>query len=157
MITIRNINYVCLVSGTFSGTYKILSVVVEYTCAGFLVCPSVMPLSQYDFSCNSSGMWEDGLNQHFHRDVADAGLTTPNRTECSFCVAPDHPLLAAIPLPYDDVTHCVGMSVCNTIIQAGLYYSVGEKSTTMMPRVHVPLYDIYTIHYKTMQNRCTMI
>jgi hypothetical protein len=52
-------------------------------------------------------MWEDGLNQHFHRDVADAGLTTPNRTECSFCVAPDHPLLAAIPLPYDDVTHCV--------------------------------------------------
>ena len=126
MITITNINYVCLVSETFSGTYRILSVVVEYECSGLFLCPSVMPLSQYDFSCNSSGMWEDGLNQHFHRDVADADLTTPNRTECSFCVAPNHPLLAAIALPYDNVTHCVGMSVCNTI-QLGLYCSVGEK------------------------------
>ena len=43
-------------------------------------------VSQFDFSCNSEDNWEDGVNQHFHRDVADADLATPNRTECLFCV-----------------------------------------------------------------------
>ena len=110
IINIIDLNYVCVVSGTLRDTYRIVSVVVRYSCLGFL-CPAGTLLSQYDVSCNSEGMWVDGLNQHFHRDIADADLATPNRTECSFCVAPNHPLLATIALPYDDTTHCVGMSV----------------------------------------------
>ena len=109
-IGILDLNYVCLSPGTFVGTFRAFSVVVSYMCSGPL-CPSATPVSQFDFSCNSEENWEDGLNQHFHREVADAGLATPNRTECLFCVAPDHPLLVTIDLPYDNPTHCVGMSV----------------------------------------------
>ena len=109
-IAIEQLNYVCLVPGTVTGTYTMFSVVVSYECGGPL-CPSDTPVSQFDFSCNSGGIWEDGLNQNFHREVADADLTTPNNTECLFCVAPDHPLLVTIDLPYNEPTHCVGMSV----------------------------------------------
>ena len=114
-VTVRKLNYVCLVSGVFRDTYRKLSVVVSYDCSGSILCPSASPVSQFDFTCNSEGMWEDdifGTSDFSRRDVADASLTTPNRTNCSFCIAPNHPVLgflAGITRPYDETTHCIGM------------------------------------------------
>ena len=114
-VNVRKFNYVCLVSGVFRDTFKRLSVVVSYDCSGSTLCPSASPVSQFDFTCNSEGLWEDdifGTSDFSRRDTADASLTTPSRTNCSFCIAPSHPVLtfvAGISLPYDETTHCIGM------------------------------------------------
>ena len=111
-VVVRDFNYVCLVSGMFRDTYRKLSVVVSYACSGS-ACPSALPLSQFDFTCNSEGAWEGEVSDidFSRRDVADADLITPNRTNCSFCVAPNHSLVVNISLPYDMTTHCIGMSM----------------------------------------------
>ena len=113
VVLVRDFNYVCLVSGMFRGTFRKLSVVVSYDCSRSSLCPSTSLVSQFDFTCNSAGEWDDdvlGTAEFSRRNVADADLTTPNRTNCSFCVAPDHPLIEGIPLSYDMITHCFGMS-----------------------------------------------
>ena len=113
VVNVRDFNYVCLVSGMVRGTFKKLSVVVSYDCSGSTLCPSASPMSQFDLTCNSAEMWEDdvfGTSEFSRRNVADADLTTPNRTNCSICIAPSHPQVVNIPLPYDTTTHCFGMS-----------------------------------------------
>ena len=114
VIVVHNFNYVCLVSGMFRGTYRKLSVVVSYNCSGN-VCPTPSPLlSQFDYSCNTDEQWTVeivGTSEFSRHTVADGSLTTPNRTSCSLCIAPDHPQIVNVPFAYDQPTHCVGMSV----------------------------------------------
>ena len=119
VINVQDFNYVCLVSGMFRGTYRKLSVVVSYDCTGSTLCPSASPVSQFDFTCNSAEMWDDevlGTSEFSRTDVANADLTTPNRTNCSICISPNHPSQPGIPLPYDMITHCIGTYVCLHII-----------------------------------------
>ena len=111
-VRVRDFKYVCLVSGMFKATFRRLSVVVSYDCSRSSLCPSTSPVSQFDFTCNSGNVWRDdvlGTTEFSRRDVADADLTTLIRTNCSYCVAPDHPQVEQIPLPYDMRTHCFGM------------------------------------------------
>ena len=112
-IRVLDFKYVCLVSGMFKGTFRRLSVVVSYDCSRSSLCPSTSLVSQFDFTCKrTKTKWVDdvlGTPVHSRRNVADAELTTPNRTNCSYCVAPDHPEVEDIPLPYDMRTHCFGM------------------------------------------------
>ena len=110
-VRIHDFNYVCLASGKFRNTFRGLSVVVSYDCWGSQLCPSASPVSQFDFTCTSNGMWSDivfSTREYSRRDVADADLTTRNRSNCSFCVAPYHHTVN-IPLSYDTITHCIGM------------------------------------------------
>ena len=115
VINVRDFNFVCLVPGIFRGTYRKLSVVVSYDCSGSLLCSSATPLSQFDFTCDTNEMWIDellGTSEFASTNVADATLTTPNRTNCSICIASNHPVfVASIPLPYDETTHCIGTYV----------------------------------------------
>ena len=110
-VRIHDFNYVCLASGEFKDTFRGLSVVVSYDCSGSQLCPSASPVSQFDFTCTSNNMWSDIIfaTSEFSRvDVPEADLTTPNRSNCSFCVSPHHHTVN-IPLSYDTITHCIGM------------------------------------------------
>ena len=113
-VRVSDFKYVCLVSGMFKGTFRRLSVVVSYNCSRSSLCPSTSLVSQFDFTCNSGNVWGDdvlGTSEFSRGDVADADLTTPNRTNCSFCVAPNHLLIDFIRLPYDMMTHCFGIQL----------------------------------------------
>ena len=113
-VVVRDFNYVCLVSGAFRDTFRKLSVVVSYDCSGRTLCTSASPVSQFDFTCSAEDVWEDdvlGTSEFSRRDIADASMTTPNRTNCSICAAPFHPQIASISLPYDMITHCFGKPV----------------------------------------------
>ena len=86
---------------------------MSYDCSGTILCLSASPVSQFDLSCTLDGMWGDDVlrtSEFSRRDVADADLITPTRSNCSLCVAPDHPGVVSVPHPYDTITHCVGMS-----------------------------------------------
>ena len=110
-ITILELNYVCFSSGMFRGTYRGISFVSSYECVGAR-CPSSPALSQFDFSCSDDGMWiRDvlGTSEFSRQTVADATLTTPNRTDCSFCVSPTHPQVPSFVQRLDNTTHCVGI------------------------------------------------
>ena len=108
-----NVTYVCLQSGMFKDTYRGMSFLARYECSGSMNCLSnVVEESQFDLSCTSRGEWttdiEGSSEFSFTRDPV-ANLTTPLRTDCSFCINPL--LLEAIdsPLVSDEATHCVGM------------------------------------------------
>ena len=118
-VRVRDLKYVCLVSGMFKGTFRRLSVVVSYDCSRSSLCPSTSLVSQFDFTCNSGNVWGDdvlGTSEFSRSDIADADLTTPNHTNCSYCVAPNHPLVEDISQPYDNMTHCFGIQ-SNLVIQ----------------------------------------
>ena len=107
------VTYVCLQSGMFKDTYRGMSFLARYECSGSRNCLSnVVEKSQFDLSCTSRGEWTTDIEGSsyfsFTRDPV-ANLTTPLRTDCSFCINPL--LLEAIesPLVSDNATHCVGM------------------------------------------------
>ena len=139
-VHVSDFKYVCLVSGMFKGTFRRLSVVVSYNCSRSSLCPSTSLVSQFDFTCNSGNVWGDevlGTSEFSRSDVADADLTTLIRTNCSYCVAPDHPQAEQIPLPYDNMTHCFGMqskfviilytnlkTECNNYVYMAIVYAI---------------------------------
>ena len=116
-ITLLELNYVCLASGTIRNTLTGVSFVARYECVGR--CPGGTAstpeefLSQFDLACGpTDDTWTDsvrGTRGFSRRDVADATLTSPNRTDCGFCFSPDHPQAASpVVIPrYDSIAHCV--------------------------------------------------
>ena len=123
-INVRDFNFVCLTPGMFRGTYRKLSVVVSYDCSGSTLCPSASPVSQFDFACNTDEMWIDqlfGTSEFARTNVADATLTTPNRTNCSVCLNSIHRMVVGISLSvYDETTHCVGTYVSTLDSRIGI-------------------------------------
>jgi hypothetical protein len=113
-ITVLEVNYVCLASGNVRGSFSGFSAVVLYECVGER-CPA-SNVSQFEFSCDSiERKWinfVDGSTENLRTDVADANLTSPNRTDCSICFSPTH-ILANQLTPdmmskYDNINHCLG-------------------------------------------------
>ena len=110
IINVMEVNYVCLVSGAFRGTYRGVSAVIRYECQG-VRCPQ-SNVSQFEFSC-VSGVWDDsvlGSPENLITAVADAALSSPTRTGCSRCFGPAHITLMDNPelLPlYDSFNHCL--------------------------------------------------
>ena len=113
-ITVLEVNYVCLASGSVRGSFNGFSAVVLYRCVGER-CPA-SSVSQFEFSCDSTERkwinFVDGSTENLRTDVADANLTSPNRTDCSICFSPTH-ILANQLTPdmmskYDNINHCLG-------------------------------------------------
>ena len=144
VIHVRDFNYVCLVPGLFRDTFRKLSVVVSYNCSVSTLCPSASPLSQFEFTCDTNEMWIDqlfGTSEFARTNVADASLTTPNGTNCSICIAPNHDvLLAGIPLPYDETTHCIGTYVSTRVIHVAIFRFMFSRVSRMIIRQ-----DLYVI------------
>lgn len=113
-ITVVEVNYVCLSSGIFRGTYSGFSAVVLYECTDSQ-CPN-SNVSQFDFSCHNGEWMNDvlGTSENARTDVADANLTSPNRTDCSICLSPTHAALrnaSQLLSIYDNFNHCLSKLV----------------------------------------------
>ena len=108
VINVMRFHPVCLAFGAQQDRYRLVSVVVEYTCSGHDDCPSGTAVEQIESECNS-GEWSNTVQGSVldTRSVPpDANFTTTTREDCSFCLSPE--LASSIGPTTDSVTHCVG-------------------------------------------------
>ena len=107
-VDVMRFHPVCLAFGQQQDRYRLVSVVVEYTCSGNTNCPSGTVVEQIESGCDG-GVWSNMVlgNTDFTRSVStEANFTTTTREDCSSCLSTE---LASILGPTtDSVTHCVG-------------------------------------------------
>ena len=146
-VRIFDYNIVCFAAGCAKGTYRELSVVVQYEYSGIFCDCSPLNFegfgnatSQFEFTCSggswmegsglpsstftcSGGSWmeESGLPSEgsTFTNPSDATLKTQARRDCSFCLRPG----VAASLTVDNVTHCAGI-----IITIHIYYILYQIS-----------------------------
>ena len=108
VINVMRFHPVCLAFGAQQDRYRLVSVVVEYTCSGHDDCPSGTAVEQIESECNS-GVWSNTVQESVFDTRSlppDASFTTTTREDCSFCLSPE--LASSIGPTTDNVTHCVG-------------------------------------------------
>ena len=108
-VNLMNSEIVCSGFGEQEGLLRQVSVIVEYTCTGYIGCPSDTATEQIESQCNG-GNWTSvvgGSTDDVRLQSPIATLTTPDRDDCAFCLSPDKAVSVNAPAP-DDVTHCVG-------------------------------------------------
>ena len=111
---------VCLSAGSTRDLYRYASVVVSFNCSGSLPgnplgipsCDGELTV-QFDFECGSGPQWQSALTLGGDNvfNPAVANLSTPLRTDCSFCL---DPALggSVVEFAVDVVTHCGGI-ICH--------------------------------------------
>ena len=112
-VNVMRFHPVCLAFGEQQDRYRLVSVVVEYTCSGNTNCPSGTAVEQIESECNS-GEWYNSVlgNVDNVRSVfTEANFTTTTREDCSFCVSPELVEVNQISIPTDSVTHCLGKCI----------------------------------------------
>ena len=108
VVNVMRFHPVCLAFGAQQDRYRLVSVVVEYTCSGNTNCPSGTAVEQIESECDS-GVWSNTVQGSVFdtRSVPpDANFTTTTREDCSFCLSPE--LASNLGPTTDSVTHCVG-------------------------------------------------
>ena len=104
---------VCLAFGEQQDRYRLVSVVVEYTCSGNTNCPSGTAVEQIESECDD-GVWSNrvlGSTVDVRSVFTEANFTTTTREDCSLCVSPELVEVGQIPIPTDSVTHCLGKCI----------------------------------------------
>ena len=107
-VTVARFHPVCLAFGQQQDRYRLVSVVVEYTCSGNTNCPSDTAVEQIESEC-INGAWSNIVQSSAldTRSVPpDASFNTTTRENCSFCLSPE--LADGMGATTDTVTHCVG-------------------------------------------------
>ena len=107
-VTVMDFHPVCLAFGQQQDHYRLVSVVVNYTCSGNTNCPSSTAVEQIESGC-VSGVWSNEVegNVDFTRSTTtEASFTTTTREDCSFCLSPE--LADTLGPTTDSITHCVG-------------------------------------------------
>ena len=107
-VNVTRFHPVCLAFGQQQDLYRLVSVVVEYTCSGHTNCPSGTAVEQIESECDS-GSWSNsvgGSTENTRSVPSDASFTTITREDCSFCFSPE--LASILGATTDSVTHCVG-------------------------------------------------
>lgn len=108
-VTVNNFNVVCLAASSTQDQYRYVSVVVSYSCSGNQNCNGDF-VSQFDFLC-SGGAWGSVFTaDNSLTDPADGSLTTPIRTNCSFCVKPEVGQMLFLNVLPETETHCARKS-----------------------------------------------
>ena len=92
-VQIISTNTVCLGQGTMKGTYRTVSIVIEYSSG----TKETQTTVQADLQCCLNGTWSIPVLTV----SPSATLTTPRRTDCTLCTSP--PTLGATGLE-----HCAG-------------------------------------------------
>ena len=99
----------CLAVSQQRDRYRAISVIVNYTCTGNILCPAGGGEEQIESECNN-GVWSHAIfgSTGFTRDTTpeDVPASVPTRRDCAFCASPD--LAMAVGIQSDDVYHCVG-------------------------------------------------
>ena len=108
-VTVARFHPVCLAFGAQQDRYRLVSVVVEYTCSGNTNCLSGTAVEQIESECDS-GVWSNtvqGSTENTRSVPPDASFNTTTREDCSFCLTAE---LAnnIISVTTNNVTHCVG-------------------------------------------------
>ena len=107
-INVIRFHPVCLAFGEQQDRYRVVSVVLEYTCSGNTNCPPGTVVEQIDSVCNG-GRWSPVSTENVPRPVfTEANFTTTTREDCLFCLSQE---MNQIQLPIDNVTHCLGECV----------------------------------------------
>lgn len=103
--TVLRNHTVCLSVGNRRGTFRSISVLVDYTCVGSGLCPS-RATEQFDFGCNYGRWTASQLTIHdYIRDSNPlATFDTDLRTDCVLCFR-ERPETVE---EFDNVTHCQG-------------------------------------------------
>lgn len=121
-ITVIRSHTLCLAPGSTPSRYRSISVLLEYTCAGGLVCPywpnpPINGIAQFDFGCKKgfydpSRTWwsykQFGMRNSSQTLNPIANFSTSLRTDCNVCFSvapPGAPMDSAV---IDPVTHCQG-------------------------------------------------
>lgn len=100
---------VCLASGSARGTYRLTSVIANYSCDG-LLCPGGSAgnvFSQFEFEC-VDGQWTfSQLEVSSRTDAPDVigSLSTDLRRDCSLCITPEAGQVVGAN-NVDNETHC---------------------------------------------------
>ena len=131
---------VCFAAGCAKGTYRELSVVVQYEYSGIFCDCSPLNFegfgnatSQFELTC-SGGSWMEGsgLPSSTFTNPSDATLKTQARRDCSFCLRPG----VAASLTVDNVTHCAGILYIYTY---DILYHVDIEMETVSSVQHVQI------------------
>ena len=112
-VNVMSIHPVCLALDDVQDRYRVVSVLVEYTCSGYTGCPSGTALEQIESEC-VNGMWSNtvqGSPEFTRSQTTEASFSTSTREDCAFCVSPELDDEAGLSLSPDSVTHCVGESL----------------------------------------------
>ena len=122
-ITITRFEILCLALSEERGRYRGYSVLVEYTCNGYVDCPTGIAEEQFEGECESdNGIWSGSVSggTSFTRteDPTAEFDVTVGREDCSVCFSPekgpDAGLDAAINIDPD--THCVGECIALRVV-----------------------------------------
>ena len=120
-ITITRFEILCLALSEERGRYRGYSVLVEYTCNGYVDCPTGIAEEQFEGQC-VNGAWSGRVagSPAFTRteDPTAEFDVTARREDCSVCFSPekgpDAGLDAAINIDPD--THCVGECIALRVV-----------------------------------------
>ena len=123
-VNVMRFHPVCLAFGVQQDHYRLVSVVVEYTCSGNINCPSGTAVEQIESECDS-GMWSStvlGSVGNTRSVITEANFTTTTREDCSFCLSPELASSLRGITNVNHVTHCVGeyllsYKVCNSFCE----------------------------------------
>ena len=110
-VTVARFHPVCLAFGQQQDRYRLVSVVVEYTCSGNINCPSDTAVEEIESEC-FSGVWSNivlGSTDNTRSVTTDASFNTTTREDCSFCLSPE--LASSLGPITDNATHCVGKCI----------------------------------------------
>ena len=135
IVTIARFHPVCLAFGAQQDRYRLVSVVVEYTCSGHTNCPSGTAVEQIESECGS-GIWSNTVlssTDNTRSVPPDASFNTTTREDCSFCLTAE---LAnnIIGVTTDNVTHCVGECITDKV-----YYYITNLLTSCV-LLHINVY-----------------
>ena len=104
---------VCLAFGEQQDRYRVVSVVVEYTCSGNANCPSGTAVEQIESECINE-VWSNsvlGSTDNVRSVFTEANFTTTTREDCSHCLSPELIEVNRFPITTDSVTHCSGKCI----------------------------------------------
>ena len=100
----------CLAASQQRDRYRAISVLVNYTCTGNILCPDGDRGEEQIESDCVNGEWIHTVfgSADLTRDATpeDVPASVPTRRDCAFCVSPA--LAVVVGLQSDDVYHCVG-------------------------------------------------
>ena len=111
-VTLLRFHPVCLAFGRQQDRYRLVSIVVEYTCSGNTNCPSGTVVEQIESQCND-GVWSNvvlGSTENTRLVTPDADFSTTTREDCSLCLSPEL-ANSVVGVTTDNVTHCLGKCI----------------------------------------------
>ena len=108
-VNVMSFHPVCLAFDDMKDLYRVVSVIVNYTCTDNPSCPSGTAVEQIECRCHN-GVWISVVPgpELTRSQTTEASFSTSTRENCSFCMSPELEATVGLALRTDSVTHCTG-------------------------------------------------